>query len=1252
MSEGTGHKTWYGLGIDNTGLRADADKSIGIFNDIGSKAQAQGTRIDSVFKKIGAGIAGMFATTTLASLISNIAKVRSEFEQLEISFTTMLGSRAKANALMQQAITTAAKTPFDLSGVATGYKQLLAYGIALEKVDSTLKMVGDVASGVSAPLGDIVYLYGTLNASGRVALMDIRQFAGRGIPIYEELAKVLGVAKDQINDLASTGRIQFEHVEKAFQNMTSEGGRFNNLMEAQSKSIGGMQSNLSDAIDQAKNDLGKKLEPALKSAITSATGMVENYESIGKTLIGLTASIGAYKATLVAISVVEANRRKIIAMINGMAKVQMTLNKAITKSEAVQIVQKELLTKAIIKQTAAQIKSNIAAMANPYVIAAAAVAGLTFAIYKLATAEDGAALAAEALAATREKLGEQMDAERSKTEQMLTQLKDETQTRTQRQKILADLQSKYPTLFKNLDIESAKYLNVAESMKQVNLQLQNMGQLQISTKIAEAESILKRLQSGVTSFGERQDAAKLLGVGFWERQVTSGMAFIEGVQKYIAGLKDQQDEEKLAAYNAISNEELRARKIRERNAEQEKYNALEEKSKTTALSFAEIYEKNTAEQNVARLNAEIKTFKTDVKDIARDFSFWEKELENANNQLKALNDKSTDQEWKDARARVAKAQTEVDRYSSKKSTGTKESQKADPFIFDVQRSTGLEEMKKQAKATTDAMRKANLDAVKQQSQDEESARIEYLIKWGNFEQKKLALIDKYQKEATAAKTGAAKDDLFKQLQQDLKALTFEELSGGSLDKLFQDASRLSTDTLKKVIEQGENRKKLGGLTPEQIKAIDEGIIDKTKELESRNPFIALKNGFEDLTAALAGDDKDKMQEAMDVIENAVQNTVATLSEIGGAVGDIFSAFGNDEVGQTIGNITGIVSGVGQAGVGVGKLMSGDVIGGIKDLTKGVAEVVKNITAIGDAKREKAILDMQDRIDALGESYDKLSDAIGKAYGQDAAKMIQQQNVMLKQQQILIQQQIKQEEAKKKTDKAKIKEWQKTYDDLNRQIEENKVKATDAIFGEDINSAIESFADAYASAWAAGDDKAKASKDIAKKMIKSMIVEAMKADIGDSFMANVRAKMEQFMASGGAIDATEQSIIDGMVQEMTSQLDNKYSWADKYMKDGSQSQGAASTGAVEKITHEDAGQLIGTLNGIQMEGIKQTGILFIMSEKSTRMIAETAELRNTFIEVRDLSLLSIGHLEKIAKNTNELYQINERLEKIEKNTSRI
>src|SRR5690606_1477674 len=101
----------------------------------------------------------------------------------------------------------AATTPFDLKQVASGTKQLLAYGFAADDMKENLSMLGNVASGVGSQISDVIYLYGTLKASGRVTQMDINQFAGRGIPIYEELARVLKVNVDQVRDFVSAGKV-------------------------------------------------------------------------------------------------------------------------------------------------------------------------------------------------------------------------------------------------------------------------------------------------------------------------------------------------------------------------------------------------------------------------------------------------------------------------------------------------------------------------------------------------------------------------------------------------------------------------------------------------------------------------------------------------------------------------------------------------------------------------------------------------------------------------------------------------------------------------------------------------------------------------------------------------------------------------------------------------------------------------------------------------------------------------------------
>lgn len=257
-------------------------------------------KIDQSFKRLGQLAAGYLTFNQLSQLPGQIVRVRGEFQQLEIALNTMLGSKSKADALMGEIVQTAATTPFGMKDLAAGTKQLLAYGSASESVIGEIRMLGDVASGVSVPINDLIYLYGTLRSQGRAYAVDIRQFAGRGIPIYAELAKVLNVQVGEVNALVEAGRVGFPQVEQAFRNMTSAGGMFTGLMDAQSKSLPGMIERLKDAVDQMFNDIGRSNQAFAEGVIQGAAGVVEHYEEIADVLTILISTYGAYKAAVLA----------------------------------------------------------------------------------------------------------------------------------------------------------------------------------------------------------------------------------------------------------------------------------------------------------------------------------------------------------------------------------------------------------------------------------------------------------------------------------------------------------------------------------------------------------------------------------------------------------------------------------------------------------------------------------------------------------------------------------------------------------------------------------------------------------------------------------------------------------------------------------------------------------------------------------------------------------------------------------------
>lgn len=252
------------------------------------------------FAKNGAAyITSYLVGQGMTNLLTSIVQVRGQFQQLEIAFETMLGSKSKAHELMQQMEETAAKTPFDLDSVANGAKQLLAYGESADKVNDTLVRLGNIASGLSLPLNDIVYLYGTTMVQGRLYAADVRQFTGRGIPLVKELAKMYGVTADEINNMVSAGKIGFPDVQKVLNKLTDEGGQFYNLMEKQSKSLTGMISNLGDTWDQVQDHLGEQNQDLFAGAINAAGYFLEHLEDILKMVKAVAIAYGSYRAALV-----------------------------------------------------------------------------------------------------------------------------------------------------------------------------------------------------------------------------------------------------------------------------------------------------------------------------------------------------------------------------------------------------------------------------------------------------------------------------------------------------------------------------------------------------------------------------------------------------------------------------------------------------------------------------------------------------------------------------------------------------------------------------------------------------------------------------------------------------------------------------------------------------------------------------------------------------------------------------------------
>lgn len=358
--------------------------------DAGAAFVREGGMIDDALTKIAAGVAGAFAVDKIKDFVMEVVNVRGQFQQLEVAFKTMLGSGEKASKLMNQLVRTAATTPFDLQSVAQGAKQLLAYGTAAEDVNDTLIKLGDIAAGLSLPLGDLVYLYGTTVTQGRMFTQDMRQFMGRGIPMAEEIAKVMGVAEQEVAGLVTAGKVTADVFKKAIDGMAAEGGKFGGLMEAQSKTITGQISNIEDAVAMMFNKMGQQSEGVINTALSGVSYLVENYQEVGRQIGALVTAYGAYKAALITLTAIQRVNMAVLRQAALEKQLAAAQGIALSNAEALAAARTKLL--ALAQQGLVKaIKGVTAALAsNPYTLAALAVAALTVGIYELATAESEA----------------------------------------------------------------------------------------------------------------------------------------------------------------------------------------------------------------------------------------------------------------------------------------------------------------------------------------------------------------------------------------------------------------------------------------------------------------------------------------------------------------------------------------------------------------------------------------------------------------------------------------------------------------------------------------------------------------------------------------------------------------------------------------------------------------------------------------------------------------------------------------------
>lgn len=1352
-----------GLHFDITGdnsnfLRKLREVETGVTNT-SKEIEKNGLGIEDMFNKMTKAAAAFGAGFTAKELIQNIIQARGEIQQLEVAFTTMLGSGEKANVLMAQLIETAVKTPFELRDVADGARQLLAYGFAAEDVNQTLIRLGDIAAGLSIPLGDLIYVYGTTMTQGRLYTRDLIQFTTRGIPMIDELSKQLGVAKSEVQGLIEAGRVGFPEVQKVIESLTNEGGKFGGLMEAQSKTITGQISNIKDSFFIMLNDIGKANEGIINDALSGVSYLIGNYETVGKTLLEIVGTYGAYKAALITITALQKVYSAVLA--------QSALNQSLAAASGITLSNAEALaaTRTKLLQVA-QAALNKTLLANPYVAVAAAVAALGLGVYKLVTYQTEAEKAQERL---NDEFGKTEVAtlnEMSTLRELNRQLTEAKKWSDEWYAIKEKIVNGYSKYLSGIDEEIDKTGSLAGQYEKLEKAIRKSMAAQNYTNFAKQEEDIynsvreKNLTKVYDAFTKKYgDESGLKVYRNWLNWLDSGRDIPTEIQRIFNDVSTGWGE----SANTLLFEIRRQAEIRNKNLEEyrNKYfipepsfdsptenifttegksiSQLEEEIKKAETSLASLKKaladgsgtKEAVDQQEAYIKSLQDTILEREKDLrvinevktqisklekeqgetvsgSKEYNALQSRIDALRAKLpktksdKAAEDKQA-KEQKEAEQKLVDELLELRKKNQEEEIslweeGKDKKLKQINYYYEEQKKEikkkekELSELNKVAKIEPSKLNENGLTTEQQEDidtanrlneknknkqtkeilDDEINAMNDYLAAYGNYYEKRNAIIEQGESRKVGKNEWEQKS-IDEETKRALSDLDIEaNKSTSAISKLFDDMRQHTVADMRLIANEAErafqflqsgewdeNKGLEFGMTketfdtlrksPEELERIRKGIDNvRNSADQSETGFNKLSNGLKKVFDA--GSNTKKLQDGLEEIRSGLSEILSVAQFLSDTFSNLGEAFGSD-------TLSGIAEGINVAMDGLNSAMQGaeagaifGPIGSAAGAAIGlVSSLASSIAKIHDAKNEKRIQKLQDQVDTLDRSYEELDKSIETAYGKSASSLIEDQNKLLEQQKVLIQNQIKEEQDKKNTDSDRIKEWENQIDEINNLISDNKEKAIDVIFGEDLKSAIDNFAEAYVDAWASGENRAKSAKDVVKQMMQQMVTESIKAAIKSSNkMEEIRTKLQQFYTDN-VLSQWEQDYINNMAEQLQQEIDAQFGWADSLMGESSTTEQKSTAGGFKTMSQDTATELNGRFTALQLSGeeIKNQMISAVISLNS--LLSVSTNSNSILNNILNQHVITNSYLEDIAKYTKLLIDIKSDIAQVNRNT---
>lgn len=1153
---------------------------------------ADGMKILEVSAK--AAVGGLTETETAADAVTTILNAYKM-------------SAEEAGTVSDQLFTTVrlGKTTFGELGASIAQVAPIAaaYGISIDQVlgavasltkqgtptAQAMTQIRAAIQGTAGELGDAAFQGRTFQE----ALQLINEKAGGSASKMKEM---LGTDEGLAATLALTGKNAKSAASDLGELQNSLGATeaaFEKMKDAADNQLTLLANNvqvylrpLGEKILKEVSDIAKAFNEAFEN--NDIEGTISNLESLVKNAAGAFLS---YKTAILLVQVAQHSYVKSSAL-SRLATIQHTTATA-------------LLTGALRKQAVAMLAAGKAALANPYVLAVAGVTALGYAIFKLATQ---ATASEKALAAHNKRVAEMRewsDGMRSQTEEMLGVLQDENKSTLQKVEAYKKLQELYPNELKNLSLQKFLLMDMVEVNKMLSKSIDDRTMAQQRATVNSIEEEMAKNSKRIsqldkkswidTSFPEALELRRLR-----KRNEQLKIEHEKAVEIVVQGLKDRTKAEALVNKQSKQEETKFAKPVDQKELEKQKKLQKELLSLRRQNQQSEIdLMKEGFDKKIAQLNLD-----------------YDRELDTI---------RAREKEWREAQGgKLTKKQT-IEIRMAKVNAGAK-------------------------------LGNATSDVIHEQIEAEERAMNEYLKEYGSYLEKRQAITELYNEKIAKATTEGERLSLAEGMKKELADVDNEaQKSTSIITRLFDDMSKKNITSIRAIadeaekflsfLERGEySSDNSFGITkeqfdvlrksPDQLKAIKDEIANVRREADQmETSFNKVSNGLKKVFTSESDTRKLKdglaeIEEGMNEIMQAGQFLFDTFSKLGDSFGGVFGGIA-EGFSVAMDTVSSAMSGA-KAGSMFGPIgaSAGAAIGVVTSLAGAIAK-------IHDKKNEKRIQRLQDQIDTLDKSYEKLDKSIQKAYSNDASRLIDQQNKLLEQQKVLIQQQIREEQDKKKTDKDRIKEWQSQIDEINEAIAENKEKAKDAIFGEDLKSAIDNFANAQAEAWASGEDRAESAKDTVKKMMRQMVTESIKAATESSgAMEKIRDKLKEFYADN-VLSGWEQDYIYNMAEQLQKEIDRQFGWAESLMKDKVE----------EPEKEEDISE--NSLKGAYAKASQESIDLLAGQTGAVRILLE--DIRGGMQPIRDQMKLIY---DMQSRGWEDVKAIRELSDKVEKNTDRI